>query len=121
MRISLSHYQIIKAIEKDLEEDGFQIKDIDSKETYLCVDTDNFLDSKFYRVAFENKDWDQDERCYKTKKEYDIEGLYIKRRLKGGKRSEYVKAIESDFSHEAVSSWEDDHEDRGKKIHLDLY
>ena len=33
MRISLSHYQIIKAIEKDLEEDGFQIKDIDSKES----------------------------------------------------------------------------------------
>jgi len=86
MNITLDGYEITKAIKTYLES-----KNIDWSDDYLQMYISD-KNKKMINLHRYNQDehWDSDKREWITDAEYEVDGLYVRRKKKGQEKYQYV-------------------------------
>jgi len=86
MNITLDSYEITKAIKMYLKARGINWSD-DYLEMYLSDKNKKMVD--LYRYN-QDQHWDSEEREWITDAEYEVDGLYVKRKKKGQEKFQYI-------------------------------
>ena len=92
MRIQIDGYDFAEAISKWFLENHDYKLDRDEKEVSFSISTDGT--PNLYRYERDTK-WNDDTVDFDVLAEYEIEGIFVKRRKKGAKKSHYVELDES--------------------------
>ena len=92
MRLQIDGWEFSEAIAKwFLEKQDYKL-DFDEKEISFSIDIDG--KPNLYRYERDTK-WNDDTVDFDVLAEYEIEGIYVKRRKKGAEKSQYVKLDDS--------------------------
>ena len=92
MKVTLSNWDVSMAIFDYLEKHyGLSNKSyFDGLEMFIEKQSKNLIDEVYIKEEFEKDQvWKEDK--LKTLKEYELEGVYIKRKKKGAKNYTYIK------------------------------
>jgi len=91
MRLQIDGWEFSDAIAKWFEDKhGYEL-DFDNKEISFSIDIDG--KPNLYRYRRDTK-WNDEKVDFDVLAEYEIEGVYVKRRKKGAEKSQYVKLDE---------------------------
>jgi hypothetical protein len=91
MRLQIDGWEFAEAISKwFLEKQDYKL-DFDDKEITFSIDIDG--KPNLYRYERDTK-WNDEKVDFDVLAEYEIEGVYVKRRKKGAEKSQYVKLDE---------------------------
>lgn len=112
MKITLSNWDISMAISNYLEKYyGLNNEsDCDCFEIFIDNQSKNLIDEDYIKREFE-KDEEWRDGKWETLKEYELEGVYIKRKKKGAKKYTYTKLEKKhmrdsiDLTNEDISVW----------------
>jgi len=92
MRLQIDGWEFAEAISKwFLEKQDYKL-DFDDKEITFSIDIDG--KPNLYRYERDTK-WNDEKVDFDVLAEYEIEGVYVKRRKKGAEKCQYVKLDDS--------------------------
>lgn len=88
MRLQIDGWEFSDAIAKWIEEKHGYKLDFDDKEVSFSIDIDG--KPNLYRYKKDTK-WNDDTTDFDVLAEYEIEGIYVKRKKKGADKFQYVE------------------------------
>ena len=95
MKIQLWGYDVSSAIMKHLEERYGMDDECYIEDMYIEHSNDDIMETFNLHPYKRDQEWVQDEG-WVVHDEYELEGIYLKRKKKGGKKFQYVKLDEDD-------------------------
>ena len=111
MKIELWGYEIASAVGKYLEEKYGISDECYIEDMYVEQDNDSEIMETMNLYQYkQDQEWDNNKGKWVVDNEYELDGVYLKRKKKGGKKSEYIKLKKNDCKDASIN------EEKGKMV-----